>query len=223
MPQPRLLVAAHGTESAAGSATTAALVAAVADALPGVPVTSCFLDVVGPSLTEELDAAAGPAVVVPLLLSTGYHVQTDIPAVVAGRAGVRVTAHLGPDPLVVSALADRVAAVRGPAPASVALVGVGSSRPQARPELENAAERLGGRLGRPVTALTLFEDVRARLGTLPRPVTVVPYLLAEGTFYDRLGAAAEGIAARAAPIGAHPDLVTLICARYAGVRSDGVR
>lgn len=213
---PRLLVAAHGTASAAGSATTAALVAAVADALPGVAVSACFLDVVGPSLAEALAAAPGPAVVVPLLLSTGYHVQTDIPAAVAAQPGARVAAHLGPDPLVVSALAERlaVATASGPPAASVALVGVGSSRPQARPELETAARRLGARLGRAVTALTLVEDVPARLAALAPPVVVAPYLLAEGVFFDRLQAAAHRVATVAAPIGAHPHLVTLVGARY---------
>lgn len=213
---PRLLVAAHGTASAAGSATTAALVAAVADALPGVAVSACFLDVVAPSLAEALAAAPGPAVVVPLLLSTGYHVQTDIPAAVAAHPGARVTAHLGPDPLVVSALAERLAAAEaaGPPAASVALVGVGSSRPQARPELEAAARRLGYQLGRTVAALTLVEDVAARLAGLAPPVVAVPYLLAEGVFFDRLSDAADGVAGLAAPIGAHPDLATLVAIRY---------
>lgn len=213
---PRLLVAAHGTASAAGRATTAALVAAVADTLPGVAVSAGFLDVVGPSLAEALAAAPGPTVVVPLLLSTGYHVQADIPAVVAARPGTRVSAHLGPHPLIVDALAGRLAAATttGPPPASVALVGVGSSRPEARPELEAAARGLRSRLGRTVTALTLVEDVPARLAALAPPVVVVPYLLAEGVFLDRLRAAAHGVATVAAPLGAHPDLVALVGVRY---------
>jgi sirohydrochlorin ferrochelatase len=213
---PRLLVAAHGTASPAGSASTAALVAAVAATLPGVAVSACFLDVAGPSLAEALAATPGPAVVVPLLLSTGYHVQTDIPAVAAARPDARVSAHLGPHPRIVSARAGRLAAATagGPPPASVALVGVGSSRPQARPELEAAARRLGARLGRPVTAVTLTEDVPARLAALEPPVAVAPYLLAEGVFLDRLRAAAHPHATVAAPIGAHPDLVALVGIRY---------
>jgi sirohydrochlorin ferrochelatase len=229
-PPPRLLIAAHGTESAAGSATTAALAAAVAAAAPDVPVGLCFLDVVGPSLADALDsadAADGPVVVVPLLLSTGYHVQTDIPAVAAGRAGVRVAGHLGPDPLVIDALAARLAEAgaddagaddAGPDDAgpngvrSTVLVGVGSSRPEARPELETAARLLGSRLGRPVVAMTLFEDVRAVLEA--RPAQVATYLLAEGEFHTRLRAAAAGLATVAAPLGTHPALVRLVLARY---------
>ena len=164
MPQPRLLVAAHGTESAAGSATTAALVAAVADALPGVPVTSCFLDVVGPSLTEELDAAAGPAVVVPLLLSTGYHVQTDIPAVVAGRAGVRVTAHLGPDPLVG---ANGTTGVAGP-PGSA--VQVPDPRRRARCPVSRSCSYAAATVPRPIpSALASSRSLGTRVPTASRP------------------------------------------------------
>src|SRR5690242_20109424 len=105
---PRLLVVAHGTRSAAGSATTSEVVAAVARARPGLQVDLCFLDVVQPTLTQALDATAATTVVVPLLLSTGYHVRQDIPAAVSGRAQVRVARHLGPHPLLADALADRL-------------------------------------------------------------------------------------------------------------------
>lgn len=211
---PRLLIAAHGTESATGSATTAALVDAVAAAAPDVQVGLCFLDVVGPSLADALaggDASGARTVVVPLLLSTGYHVQADIPAVVRDRAHVRIAAHLGPDPAIISALADRLGASTA---AATVLVGVGSSRPEARPELETAGRLLAERLGRPVTAMTLFEDVRGTLQRRPQPVQVATYLLAEGEFYTRLCAAADGLAPVAPPIGAHPDLVRLVLDRY---------
>jgi sirohydrochlorin ferrochelatase len=174
---------------------------------------------VEPSLRSALDSLHEPTVVVPLLLSTGYHVQSDIPAVVAGRTDVRVAPHLGPDPLVITALADRLAGVTA---ASVALAGVGSSRPEARPELQSAGVRLAARVGLPVTTLTLFEDVPAALAALPGPVAVVPYLLAEGEFYDRLRAAAVAVPSVthvAAPLGAHPALVTLVLDRFDAARA----
>ena len=209
--RPGLLVAAHGTEVPAGAATTAALVDAVRETRPDLPVSLCFLDVAAPSLTEALDAARDPLVVLPLLLSTGYHVQTDIPAAVAGRPGVRVARHLGPDPLVVDALVDRL----GPSTAATtALVGVGSSRPEARAELEEAARLLSVRIGRSVVALTLGQDVRAALQGLAPPVDVATYLLAEGRFVDRLRQAAAGLARVSEPIGVHPALVDLVLARY---------
>jgi sirohydrochlorin ferrochelatase len=209
--RPGLLVAAHGTEVAAGSVTTAALVAAVRAARPELSVSLCFLDVAAPSLTEALDAAGGPLVVLPLLLSTGYHVQTDIPAVVANRPWVRVARHLGPDPLIVDILVDRLGSSTA---AATALVGVGSSRPEARAELDEAAQLLAARIGRPVTALTLGQDVRAALQVMAPPVEVAAYLLAEGRFADRLRRAAAGLARVAEPLGVHPALVELVLARY---------
>jgi sirohydrochlorin ferrochelatase len=215
---PTLLLAAHGTKSRAGTATTAALVAAVAAARPDVDVSLCFLDVAEPSLADALRVQRGPTVVVPLLLSSGFHVLTDIPAVVAGHPDVRVARHLGPDPLVIEAVLDRVAAARGPAAvATTMLIGAGSSNPAAAAELRTAASRLAERLGRPVSLVTLGEDVRAALRAAPAPVEVATYLLAEGQFVDTLRAAAAAEPRPVTvsdPIGGHPALVALVLARY---------
>jgi sirohydrochlorin ferrochelatase len=217
---PRLLVVAHGTASPVGSRTTARLVDAVRADRPDVAVELCFLDVVEPRLADALDQR--PTVVVPLLLSTGYHVQTDIPAAVAERPGMRVARHLGPDPLLVDVLVDRLPAGSG---GSVALAGAGSSRPEAAEELAQVGELLGRRLGSPIRVVTLGTDVRAALAQLSPPVRVATYLLAEGGFVRSLRTAADGIAAVAEPLGVHPALVRLVWQRYdeaAGAR-DQVR
>lgn len=212
-----LLVAAHGTRSAEGTATTHALVDAVRARASELDVRLCFLDVATPSLADALDELGRrPTVVVPLQLSAGYHVHTDIPAVVAGRETVRVTAHLGPDPLLIAALAERLERARGDgAPAaSTVLAGVGSSRASARAELELAAARLGERLGRPVEVLAVDDTARDRLAQLPQPVEVAAWLLAPGTFEVLLRRAADGLARVSEPIGTHPALVELTLARY---------
>jgi sirohydrochlorin ferrochelatase len=210
MERPRLLVVAHGTASPEGSATTSALLDAVRAARPGQVVDLCFLDVVSPRLPEVLDAR--PTVVVPLLLSTGYHVQTDIPAAVAAYPQARVARHLGPHPLLVDALVDRLGVIG--ANDSVLLVGAGSSRPEAADELAETAQLLGGRVGRPVPVSTVGDDVRSRLVALPQPARVATYLLAEGQFVTTLRAAADGLARVAEPIGVHPALVQLVWQRY---------
>ncbi len=215
---PTLLVAAHGTKSAAGSATTAALVAAIAEARPDLDVGLCFLDVATPSLADALRAHPEPTVVVPLLLSSGFHVLTDIPAVVAGHPQVQVARHLGPDPLVLDAVLDRLAAARGAASvATTVLAGAGSSNPAGAADLAAAAAGLAERLGRPVSVVTLGADVRAALAAAPTPVEVATYLLAEGQFVDTLRSAAAGLGRAvtvAEPIGVHPALVALVLARY---------
>ena len=205
----RLLVVAHGTASAAGSATTARLIEAVSAARPHVRVDLCFLDVVAPRLPDALDER--PTVLVPLLLSTGYHVQTDIPAAVAAHPATRVGRHLGPDDLLVDVLADRLGPV--PAGARVVLVGAGSTRAGARAELDETARRLAARLGRDVAVLTMGDDLPAGLSArAPVAVAVATYLLAEGQFVDTLRAAAPGTVAP--PLGVHPALVELVWRRY---------
>jgi sirohydrochlorin ferrochelatase len=208
----RLLMAAHGTDSHVGTATTAALTAAVAAARPEITVSRCFLSVASPSLAQALAARGDePTVVVPLLLATGYHVLTDIPAVVSGRRKVRVARHLGPDPRVIDALVDRL----DPTPAaSTVLVGIGSSRAEARADFAVAADALSERVGSPVTVLTLSGGLRSAIRALPRPVRVATYLLAEGRFLESLRAAAAGVGVVADPIGAHPSVVSLILERY---------
>jgi sirohydrochlorin ferrochelatase len=219
---PSLVVAAHGTKSAAGSATTASLIAAIAVTRPDVSVDLCFLDVNSPSLADALAAHPERTVVVPLLLSSGYHVLEDIPAVVSDRPNVRVARHLGPDPLVIDALIDRLAAARGEVEVrTTVLVGVGSSNPAAADDLALAVQRLGERLGRPVALLTLGQDVATALAAAPPPVEVATYLLAEGQFVETLRAAALAGTVVADPIGVHPALVALVLARYDEVVAAG--
>jgi sirohydrochlorin ferrochelatase len=217
---PRLVAVAHGTASPTGSATTARLVDALRAARPDTSVDLCFLDVVEPRLPDVLDDR--PAVVVPLLLSTGYHVQTDIPAAVARHPEVRIARHLGPDRLLVDVLVDRLPRAAG---GSVALVGAGSSLADAADELAAMGALLARRLGAPVRALTLAADVRGVLEQLPPPVRVATYLLAEGQFVTSLRTAAEGIATVGEPLGVHPALVRLVWQRYdeAAEATDQVR
>jgi sirohydrochlorin ferrochelatase len=215
---PRLLVVAHGTASAQGSATTARLVESIRAARPEIPVERCFLDVAEPRLPDALAALGGPTVLVPLLLSTGYHVQSDIPAAVSACPDVQVARHLGPHPLLVEALVDRLGTPSPPD--SVVLVGAGSTRSGAAAELIETGRMLSRRLGgRPVEVVTLGDDLPARFATLPRPVAAATYLLAEGQFVDTLRAAVAGVGRAAAPLGVHPALVALVWSRYDEVRA----
>ncbi len=204
---PRLLVVAHGTASPTGSATTARLVDLIRASRAAIRVDLCFLDVVEPRLSAVLDER--PTVVVPLLLSTGYHVQSDIRSALADHPQARAARHLGPHPLLVDALLDRLPDGDG----QPVLVGAGSSRAEARAELDETARLLGERLGRAVPAFTMADDLRAEFGRRA-PVRVATYLLAEGQFVDTLRAAAEELGSVAPPIGVHPALIELVWQRY---------
>jgi sirohydrochlorin ferrochelatase len=219
---PRLLLVAHGTRSATGLRTTEELTAAVRAARPGLRVDLCYLDVAAPSLADAL-AEPGAAVLVPALLSTGYHVQTDIPAAVAGRDDVRVSRHLGPHPLLTTALVERLREARAARPdapqaATTVLVATGSSRPEAATEIAEAAQLLAAELGRTVRTHTLAEDLVAAFAAAAQPVEVATYLLAEGQFVDTIRAAAAG-GVVADPLGVHPSVVRLILARYDEARA----
>ncbi len=226
---PELLLVSHGTASPAGTRATWQLREAIAAARPEVTVRLCFLDVGTPTLSDALaqsdgpsdgltdgSAPARPTVLVPLLLSTGYHVQTDIPSAVAGRAHVVIGRHLGPHELLTDVLADRLGDLRRDA--RVVLAAAGSARPEAAAELQRAAELLGSRLGRAVPVLTLSEPLAERFaemaGTGHTPVQVATYLLTEGQFADTIAAAARGLADVAPPLGVHPALVSLVWLRY---------
>ena len=212
-----LVLVTHGTRSDTGLRTTRELCDAVAAARPGSDVALCYLDVAEPTLADVLAADARPAVVVPALLSTGYHVQFDIPAAIDGRPDTLLARHLGPHPLLVDAMLDRLDPA-GPAadePAvTTVLVGAGSTRPEAHTELAAVAAMVGARTGGDVAVLTMADDLPTALAAFPRPLQVVTYLLAEGQFTSTLQAAAGAGTRVGAPIGVHPALVELVWARF---------
>jgi sirohydrochlorin ferrochelatase len=200
-----LLIAAHGTRSVAGQTTIRRLVEAVGDHHPDIPTAVGYLDVLQPTFASALAAIAGPVVVVPALLSVGVHVRTDIPDAVASRGDVQVARHLGPSPLLVDALIDRLREAGSAGP--VTLVATGSSDSNAARELLETAEDLESVLGRTVFTANLGEDAAIEPGS-----DVATYVLAEGLFYDKAAALARGVVT--APLGAHPAVVELIWRRY---------
>lgn len=89
-----LIGTSHGTDDASGQAAVRALLDGVRAARPELDVREAFVDVqqpeVGTVLAEAVRDAVGQeprgghaAIVVPLLLSTGYHVRHDIAQAVA--------------------------------------------------------------------------------------------------------------------------------------------
>jgi sirohydrochlorin ferrochelatase len=95
--RPTLIAAAHGTKDVDGLAELRRLTNIARTSLPGVPVELCFIDVAEPTLVQTLSTVRGPAVIVPLLLSTGQHVKKDIPHAAAGRPDTVISRQIGPD------------------------------------------------------------------------------------------------------------------------------
>lgn len=213
---PAVVLVAHGTRDDAGRAVVDELVARVARLLPGAEVGCAYVDVQEPLVADAVAAhAPGRAVVVvPLLLSRGYHVQQDVGRAVAARPGTVATAPLGPDPALVPVLLDRLAATGASPREACVLVGAGSRLPEASQDVTKMADLLAAARPGPVgvgycsaASPTVAEAVSAA----GRPVTALPYLLAPGFFQRYLDAA--GADRVAAPLGADPRVADLVVRR----------
>ena len=218
MSNPVLLAVAHGSRHPAAQQTIAALARQVRRLAPVLDVRIAFVQHAEPALPGELAAAGPNTIVVPLLLSAGYHLTTDI-AGAAAAAGAQVTGPLGPDTLLVTALAGRLAEAGVPDRTPVVLAAAGSADPAAAEDAQRQASLLAERLDVPVTAAfasaarprvaDAVDSLRARTG---RPVAVASYLLAPGHFHDQLQCAAARWVT--APLGAHPAMAGLVIDRY---------
>lgn len=218
---PALLLVAHGTRESAGAAVVERIGALVGALLPSVPVRSSFADVRGPTPAEVLATLPGPCVAVPMFLTAGYHVRVDVPAQLraAGRPDVPIADALGPDPTLVAAAAQRLAAADVRPGDAVVLAVAGSSDPAAQADPPLVARRLGRLLGGPVTVATIaaggprVPDVVADLRAAGAArVAVASWLLAPGLFQRRLHACGADVVAE--PLADHPAVPALVADRY---------
>lgn len=226
--KPPLVTVAHGTRHPAGRRTTSALVRRVARRLPGTEVHESYVELAEPTFASLMGATAEPSIVVPLLLSTGYHVTHDLPeSARLSSHRVTLTRPLGPHPLLAAATAMRLrvaGAARGDA---VVLVAAGSRDPDAAADLTAAGRLLRAHWGAPVSVAWLSGDgpgvaeVFARFRAEGhRRVVAAPYLLAPGYFATRAHALARinGAAAVADVLGDHPLVAELVARRYLAAR-----
>ncbi|TFD19132.1 cobalamin biosynthesis protein CbiX [Cryobacterium sp. TMS1-13-1] len=228
---PAALVAiSHGTSSADGQAAIAALVDAVALARPDLSVTGGFVDVQQPDVAASLGALRPnrAAVVVPLLLSAGYHVHVDLQreSRVPGRV-TTVSRALGPDDRLIDVLEHRLAAAGFTAQPGreVVLAAAGSSDTRAVEDCRRIGEMLAQRLGVRVTVgfLSAASPRLACAVTEARlrsdSVTVSTYLMAPGFFFDLTRTQSAGAESVTAPLlvpgePAPAPLVDLVVDRY---------
>lgn len=221
--RPVLVGCSHGTDSTAGRAAIASILAGVRRARPGLDVREAFVDVQRP---EVADVVAGvlaegrEAVVVPLLLSAGFHVHVDVAAAVAPR-GATASGAMGPDPRLVAVLADRLAAAGAGPGDAVVLAAAGSSDPRSARAVERVADGLRAAwphgpviVGYGAGARPSVPDAvaAARRAVGARRVVVASYLLAPGFFHDRLLAAGADVVTE--PLAPDHRLASLVLDRY---------
>ncbi len=232
--KPVLLAVAHGTRHPVGRAQVRALVRQVHARRPGLDIRLAYVDVQQPALPYALAVLDRPAVVVPLLLSAGYHVRVDIPAAVLARGAgrgpddpapdVMVASPLGPDPVLAGLLHERLRETGGLRADAVVLAAAGSSDPRALADVERIAADLAGRLPVPVRVAYVSaayprvpEAVAALRAEGFRHVAVASFLLADGFFHRSLAQAGADVMTR--PLGAHPALARLVLERYRAAAS----
>jgi len=244
---PALLAVSHGTSSAEGDRAVAGLVRAVAaradvlgrlgevgttaesDDAARAEVRAAFVDVQQPDVPSALAALDGgpPVVVVPLLLSAGYHVHVDLARTVAATPrDVVLAAALGPDERLVDVLERRLVEAGLLADDVVVLCAAGSSDPRAVADCRTVATMLAARTGREIEAAFISAAepeigvaVRAaRAANLGRRVVVSTYLLAPGYFADLAAAAPADVVTAPLLVADEPapaELVALVLDRYA--------
>jgi sirohydrochlorin cobaltochelatase len=214
-----LLVVGHGTTDAEGVAEFLQLVAAVRDRAE-VDVEGGFLELASPPIQDAVNAlvAKGHTAVdvVPLVLVAAGHSKGDIPAALERERlrhpglSFRYARPLGPHPLLLADLTDRLAAVADPATwpdTAVVLVGRGATDPDANSEVAKVARLLleGRGIGTVETSFVSLAapgvpaglDRAERLGF--KRIVVLPYFLFAGVLPDRIVAQARAWAAE------HPD------------------
>jgi len=225
-----LVAASHGTSHPDGQRAVAALVGAVAETAPQLIVSQAFVDVQQPDVPRTLRAVdpGRDAVVVPLLLSAGYHVRVDLARDARETVDRRVTIAeaLGPDRRLTELLARRLDEAGLLPDDLVVLAAAGSSDQRAVDDCRAVAADLAHVLGRPVTAgfisaaLPRLADAVAQArsgGPANARVVVACYLLAPGYFSGLAGDAGADLVSEpllAADREVPSELVHVVLERY---------
>ena len=239
---PALVGISHGTSSPEGQRAVRGLRDAVAEAVaqrhPDAPpsVRLGHVDVEQPDVTATLASldAGEPAVVVPLLLSAGYHVYVDLTEAVADESirPVVLSGALGPDDRLATVLLRRLEEAGLRDDDRIVLAVAGSSDVRAVEDCRDQAARLAAASGRDIAlgflsaAEPRLPDAVAAARAEAQPtgaaaggrVVVANYLLAPGYFDDLARAAGADVTAQPLLVPdepAPPEVVDVVLDRYA--------
>ncbi|WP_105565774.1 sirohydrochlorin chelatase [Microbacterium halophytorum] len=216
MTAPALVCCSHGTDSTQGRRVIRTIARRTATALD-VKLHEAFVDVQEPKIDDVIRGFDGPAVIVPLLLSPGFHTSVDIGRAAGLRDDVDVAGTLGPHPFLADILSQRVRRC-GPTDA-VVLAAAGSSRPEAAERVRAVQAALAERLPLPVTVGYAYgatprvaEAVAEARAAGAERVTIASYVLAPGHFANLI--ADSGADAVTDPVGTDPRVVDIAVQRY---------
>jgi sirohydrochlorin ferrochelatase len=208
---PILIACSHGTRNAEGAAAIARLRDRIRALRPGLDVREAYVDVQEPSLPDVVARLpeGAPVVVVPLLLSVGYHVRVDIATAVADRPLTVAAKPLGPDVRLAQLLQRRLEEAGAAEDDGVVLAAAGSSDPAAAGDVERMAEYLRalrtgtvavgyGASAEPAVADAVRAVATSSTGAEgPGRTAIASYLLAPGYFHDQLAKAGADVVSAA--------------------------
>lgn len=187
---PTMIAVAHGSTDPGAERNIASLLDSVRRIRPGLRVEGAFLEFGTPRFREVLERLAPEnPIVVPLLLSRGYHIYQDISAL-CGPMGVEMAGPMGPAWELIEVLAQRLARVRAPFDTPMFLVGAGSSLEGSSADAGMVAEMLGRRLGRDVS-VAFIAGAEPSISSVvqhhgERGSVIASYLLSPGKFQSYL-------------------------------------
>ena len=201
--------------------------AEIEDLRPGLQVLEAYVDVQEPELSGVVEGLpeGTAAVVVPLLLSTGFHIKVDVPKAIKSRPEVVAARPLGPDLRLAELLAKHLRAAGLKDNDGVLLAAAGSSLPDGSVDSEEQARLLAELLPNKVrvaygaSAEPNVPDgvasLRAELAQDGGRVFIASYLLATGYFHDQLFKAGADVVT--APLLPSPVLAEIALERYDAV------
>jgi sirohydrochlorin cobaltochelatase len=215
-----VMICGHGSRDVAAVEQFNALVLAVAQRLPHMPVESGFLEFARPIIREGLDRLRARKVdhvlAVPGMLFAAGHVKNDVPSVLNAYAAehdlrIEFGRDLGIDGKLLAAARERIEAALGATGSGVpredtllAVIGRGTSDPDANGNVCKVARMLlegtglgwaeVGYSGVAHPRVTALLEHAIRLGF--RHIVVFPYFLFTGVLVRRIYAETDAVAAR---------------------------
>lgn len=212
-----LIAVAHGSRDRCAGENVVQLIEQVKRFRPEIEIHLCFLEHTKPSFFRVIELVSGSPIVVPLLLSRGYHVSVDIQKSCI-KHGLRFTPPLGPDPILSEVISERLREAGAPFGTPVLLAAAGSRFREGIEDVELVAGDLRNKLLAPIKIGYLnscnnpvaeaADKLRSEFGEF----AIAPYLLSSGNFKTL----ANSVAAQwtASPLGSNPKIADLILKRY---------
>lgn len=219
-----LIACSHGTRDEHGRRAVRLLIEEVRRQLPGTRVVGAFVDVESPDVASvvALEAGRDRVVVVPLLLSAGFHTAVDIARAMIPFPQALQTAPLGTHPLVAEVLAERVTDAvdaRWRQDDHIVLAAAGSTNPAAAEDVEAVAVQLRALVPAPVsigyasasTPSIADAVTRARAAGADR-VIAARHVLAPGYFANIVQRAGADLITE--PLASDPRIATVVADRF---------